>query len=133
MKKRLSSTRLILAVISVIAQLAAIWAVWRWLLPELGVQLAVWGLIIALVAWILVSIFFYINGTRALRTKEYAGLSSMVGLTGKADGSLAPEGMVKIKGELWAARVEQGIVESGESVIIIGEDGLKLLVRRQDQ
>jgi membrane-bound serine protease (ClpP class) len=54
----------------------------------------------------------------------------MIGTRGKAVGKLAPEGMVKIKGELWGARTEEGDIETGEDILVIGEDGLKLLVRK---
>jgi membrane-bound ClpP family serine protease len=130
MKKKLTSTRFILAVLSTAAQLVAIWALWRWLLPALNVRLDPWVLIIILLVWLLFCIFLYISGTGALKAKEYAGLSSMAGLSGNAIDRLAPDGMVKIKGEFWKARAEGGIIEPGEAVIVTGRDGLKLRVRK---
>jgi membrane-bound ClpP family serine protease len=132
MKKILTSSRLILAVISMAAEQVAIWAVWRWLLPELGVTLAVWVVIIAMSAWLLFGIFLYINGTTALKKKEYAGLSSMIGMSGKTVDRLAPDGMVKIKGELWKAAAEDGVIEADENITVTGEDGLKLVVRKNN-
>jgi membrane-bound serine protease (ClpP class) len=130
MKKKLTSTRLILAVISTAMEMVAVWAVWRWLLPALNVRIEVWVLIIALFVWLLFSIFLYTSGTSALKTKEYAGLSSMIGMAGKTVDRLAPDGMVKIKGELWKAVSEQGPIEAGENITVTGEDGLKLRVRK---
>jgi membrane-bound ClpP family serine protease len=37
---------------------------------------------------------------------------------------------VKIRGELWGAVAEGGDVSKGEEVIVTGEDGLRLTVRR---
>jgi membrane-bound serine protease (ClpP class) len=54
----------------------------------------------------------------------------MVGMDGKAHGELAPDGMVKIKGELWSARSEEGNIRHGEKITVTGEDGLKLIVRK---
>jgi membrane-bound serine protease (ClpP class) len=130
MNKRLTLTRLIIAILTEPMELFAIWAVWRWLLPALGIRLDVWVLIVLWVGWFLFGIFLFIMGTRALDKKEVKGLTSMVGSTGKASGRLAPDGMVKIKGELWNAHTEEGAIESGENIVVVGEEGLKLLVRK---
>jgi membrane-bound ClpP family serine protease len=130
MKKKLTSPRLLLAIISTVLEIAVIWAIWQWLLPELGVRVGVWVLIIVSVVWLLFSIFLYINGTAALKKKEFAGLSSMIGMPGQAVGMLAPVGMVKIKGELWNATSEEGSINPGEKITVTGEDRLKLVVRK---
>ena len=131
MKKKLTSdTRLILAVISMAAEQVAIWALWRWLLPELGVTLSAWVVISVMAAWLVAGVFIYVSGSGALKAKEYAGLSSMIGMSGQAVGRLAPDGTVKIKGELWNAAAENGIIEIGDNITVIGEDGLKLRVRK---
>ena len=130
MKKKLTSSRLTLAVTSMVAEQVAIWAVWRWLLPELGATLAVWVVVVVMAAWLIAGTFLYITGSRALKIKEYAGLSSMIGMAGQAVDCLAPDGMVKIKGELWKARAEESPIEPGDHIVVIGEDRLKLLVRK---
>ena len=130
MKKKLTSSRFILAVISTAVEMVVVWAVWLWLLPELGVKVEAWVLITVLIGWLLFSVFLYINGTAALKKKEYAGLPSMIGMSGKAVDRLAPGGMVKIRGELWNAEAEEGIIEAGENITVTGQDRLKLLVRK---
>ncbi len=55
---------------------------------------------------------------------------SMVGMSGRAAGPLSPEGMVNIRGELWKATSVEGNIKSGEEVTVVGEEGLKLKVRR---
>jgi membrane-bound serine protease (ClpP class) len=132
MKKKLICGRLTLAVISMAAEQVAIWAVWRWLLPELGVTFAVWVVVAVMAAWLVTGGFLYISGTSALKIKEYAGLATMIGMSGKAVDRLAPDGMVKIKGELWNASTEDGIIETGENITVTGEDRLKLVVRKTE-
>jgi membrane-bound ClpP family serine protease len=58
--------------------------------------------------------------------------SSMVGLEAEVVSPLRSEGVVKVRGELWKAAVIEGEASQGQSVVIIGLDGLKLLVRHKD-
>ncbi len=131
MNKSLTRTRLILAIISTSIEEVGIWAIWRWLLPEFGILLPVWLLIVIMVAWAVFGTWLFIFTTWALKKQVPAGLPSMVGTVGKASGNLAPEGMVKIRGELWGAVSEEGDIADGESIIVTGENGLKLLVRKK--
>jgi len=131
MNKNLTWTRLILAVISTSLEEVGLWAIWRWLLPEFGIILPVWVLITIMVAWAVFGTWLFIFTTWALKKQATAGLPSMVGTAGKASGALAPEGMVKIRGELWGAISEEGDIADGEKIIVTGEDGLKLMVRKK--
>ena len=56
----------------------------------------------------------------------------MVGLKGLVVKPLSPEGMVKINGELWEAQTTGDVLRQGERVIVEGQDGLKLIVRKAD-
>jgi len=58
------------------------------------------------------------------------GLPTMIGSKGKVASPLAPEGQVRIKGELWGATSDEGNIDTGEWITVVGEDGLKLVVRR---
>ena len=58
------------------------------------------------------------------------GLPSMVGARGKAASRLAPDGFVRIKGELWEAKSEGEEIDTGEQVTVVEQDALKLTVRR---
>jgi membrane-bound serine protease (ClpP class) len=124
------TARLILAIVSTSLEEAALFVIWRWGLPQVGVYLPLWVLIVAMVVWaIYASISFWI-GTRALGRKEMVGLATMIGGTGRVVSPLAPEGQVRIKGELWGARAIDGNVDVGEEVTVVGQDGLKLIVRK---
>jgi membrane-bound serine protease (ClpP class) len=65
---------------------------------------------------------------RARRAKRAVGASGIVGLKGKAVTPVAPEGTVFVRNELWRARAGRAIGE-GESVLVIGLDGITLKVR----
>jgi len=38
---------------------------------------------------------------------------------------------VRIKGELWSAKSNEGDIEVGEYIVVVSEQGLKLFVRRR--
>jgi membrane-bound ClpP family serine protease len=126
--KRLTGARLVLAVITTTLEEVAIYAIWRWWLPELDIRLPVAALIGIMVAWAIFSVSLFVLTSNILKKQIPAGLPSMVGTRGKVTSTLSPEGMVKIKGEFWAARSKTGSIKVGEEVEVVGEDGLKLMV-----
>src|SRR4030042_1407715 len=130
MNKRLTQARLVVAIVSTAAEEVLIWSIWRWLLPEFEIKLPGAALIGIMIGWAVFSIWLFVFTSRTLKRQVPVGLPSMVGATGKAAGKLAPAGMVKIRGELWGASSTEGDIDNGESIMVIGEDGLKLLVRK---
>ncbi len=130
MNSKLTRNRLILAVLSTGAEEVAIWVIWRWLLPQFDIHLSVGVLIGVMAAWGAFSIWLFVFTTHALKKQVTAGLPSMVGTRGRAASALKPEGMVKIKGELWGAVAREGDIAAGEDIRVIGEDGLKLVVEK---
>ena len=124
--------RLILAIISTTLEEAALVVIVLWGLPQLGIQVHLPGLIALMVAWLVISVIIYRIGSRALRRKLLVGLPHMVGTQGKVVSPLSPEGLVRIKGELWVAKAAGGEMQSGEKVIVVEQDSLKLVVRRSD-
>ncbi len=131
-KQGMMTTRLIIAIVTTILEEAAIAAVVLWGLPKLGVDLPIFVLVIIMVAWAAYAVFTYRMGSRALRKKPVAGLIDMVGSKGEVAKRLDPEGLVRIKGELWQAKSDGGNIESGEEVTVVGQEGLKLVVRKGD-
>lgn len=74
---------------------------------------------------------------RTQRRKPTTGARSLVGLVGEVRSPLAPSGMVRIEGELWAATAE-GLAEGesiprGAHVEITDVQGLRLTVRKTDR
>ena len=108
----------------------AIVIIWRWLLPEFGIRLSLAVLIGVMLGWAAFSVASFVFTTRIMKKQRVIGLPSMIGSKGKVASSLAPQGLVKIKGELWGATSAEGNIDPGEGVEVVGEDGLKLVVRK---
>ena len=123
--------RLIIAIVSTTLEEAALVVGVLWGLPRFDIHIPLWVLIIVMVAWGAYTITTYRMGSRALRRKPIVGLLNMVSSKGEVVSSLVPEGMVRIKGELWRAESASGRLDTGEKVIVVGQDGLKLTVRRR--
>lgn len=124
------TARLVLAIISTFLEEVAIVVIVLWGLPRLGIQIPWAGLIALMVAWLAFSVITYQIGSRALKRKPVVGLPAMVGSQGKVVSPLAPEGLVRIKGELWLAKSAGKSIDAGEEVIVIEQDGLKLIVHK---
>jgi membrane-bound ClpP family serine protease len=131
MNKRLTTYRLALAVFSTSLEETAIWAISRWVLPDFGLEMPFPLLIVIMAAWLAFSGWLFVFTTRTIKRQAHVGLPSMVGTSGRTVGQLAPEGMIKIRGELWGAVAEDGEkIEAGAEVIVAAQDGLKLTVRK---
>ena len=130
MDSRITKARLALAVVSTSLEEAALWVIWRWLLPDFGIKLPVAVLIVVMIVWAAFGTWLFIFTTRVLKKQAAVGLPSMVGAVGKVASRLAPEGLVRIRGELWGAKSNEGNIEAGEAVVVVSEQGLKLFVRK---
>jgi len=102
-----------------------------WGLPQVGIHLHVGVLIALMAALAAYAVTTYRMGSRALKRKPVVGLPGMVGSRGRAVGDLAPEGVVRIKGELWESRAAGRRIDAGVWVTVVGQEGLKLIVRRE--
>jgi membrane-bound ClpP family serine protease len=130
---KLTRTRLILAVVSTTLEEATIWVIWRWVLPDFGLNLPAAFLVSVMAAWLIFSVWLFFFTTRILRKQVQVGLPSMIGTRGKVTHILNPEGTVKIRGELWSAVAEEGKMEAGTEIIVVAQDSLKLTVRRESR
>ena len=130
MDKNITTARLILAIVSTALEEVAIYVIWRWLLPEFDIRLSFSVCIGVMVAWAAFAVALFIFTTRTLKRQTVVGLPTMIGSRGKVASSLAPVGMVRIRGELWGATSAEGNLVTGEQVEVVGEDGLKLVVRK---
>jgi membrane-bound serine protease (ClpP class) len=93
--------------------------------PEMRLPL---GLVLAVVipfALILIVMVRLALGAR--HTKVATGLAGMIGLKGRAETAIEPEGRVFVRGELWRAR-SQTKIAAGENVRVVGVEGLMLYV-----
>ena len=120
--------RLILAIISTLLEETAIAVIVLLGLPRLGLYIPLPGLIAVMVLWLAYSVVTYRAGSRALRRKPVINIP-VIGSKGKVVSPLVPEGLVRIKGELWVAKSAGKKIRVGGEVIVVEQDGLKLVVR----
>jgi len=125
------TTRLIVAIFTTLMEEAVLVAIVLWGLPQVGINLHVGVLIALMAALAAFAVTTYRLGTRALKRKLMVGLPGMVGARGKTVGDLAPEGTVRIKGELWDSKADGRRINAGVWVTVVGQEGLKLIVRRE--
>ncbi len=127
------AARLIVAIVSTLIWEGTLVVVWRWGLPEFGIRLHVSALVVAMVVLAAYSVISFHIGSRALSKPALIGMASMVGSRGKAVSPLAPEGTVMIGSELWTARSVEGNIAQGEEAKVVGQEGLRLFVRKLDK
>jgi membrane-bound serine protease (ClpP class) len=86
-----------------------------------------WGLVVVGCAAVveIAETFFWVRLSRRWRVR--AGAETMIGASADVVSPCRPRGYVRIEGELWRARCEQG-AEPGDHVRIVGREGLTLLV-----
>ena len=68
---------------------------------------------------------FWHRRVRGIRVS--AGAETMEGASGQVVQACLPEGLVRVRGETWSARCEQG-AQVGEKVTVVGRDELMLIV-----
>ncbi|HSO75008.1 MAG TPA: nodulation protein NfeD [Blastocatellia bacterium] len=78
----------------------------------------------------MIMIFVLKLAIRARRGKVTTGTAGMIGLLGRAESAIAPQGTVFVRGELWRARSGMSIAR-GEGVRVKGIDGLTLDVEAE--
>ena len=67
---------------------------------------------------------------RTVRARRAAtGAETLLGQTASVVTACLPDGQVRLAGEIWEAHSDDG-AEQGETVVVTGRDGLKLLVER---
>ena len=99
--------------------------------PDPSLQIS-WAVIVPVVG--LSALLFIITVTVALRVhreKTDTGKEGLIGKQARARSELNPTGLVFIHGENWTARSDEP-VHKGEKVIIVGMDGLTLIVRKAE-
>jgi membrane-bound serine protease (ClpP class) len=89
---------------------------------------------VVIVMTVLMLLFFFVVVGAAIRAhmrKVETGEQGMLGVTGRALNALSPNGNVLAAGERWRARAVEGSIGEGESINVVGQEGLRLLVRRR--
>ncbi len=99
--------------------------------PEVsGVRVSFWGVLApAAVSFTLVAGFVVFALGRTLRRAQISGVGELVGLVGRSETALAPDGRVFVRGEYWSAHADQEI-PAGQPIEVVAVEGLRLRVRR---
>ena len=100
-------------------------------LPELSdLRVSFWAVLVPAVTGMAAFAAVVLFGVgRTLRRRQVAGVGEMIGMVGRVESALQPEGSVFVRGEHWKARADEPIV-AGDRVEIIAVEGLRLRVRR---
>ena len=119
-----------MAIVSTLLEETAIAIIVLLGLPYLGIHnFPLAGLIALMVAWGAFSVFTYRMGSRALERKPVIRLP-VTGSYGRVVSRLAPEGLIRIESELWVATSAGVEIDVGTEVIVVEQDGLRLVVRK---
>jgi len=119
---------IVFSIVTGLLEEAALAAVVLWLLPLLGVNIPIWGLILLMVAYGVKEGITYRIGARALQRKPVVSLEAMVGCRGEAATPLAPNGYVRVEGELWRASSTGPNIDEGDEIVVVEVRRLTLLV-----
>jgi membrane-bound ClpP family serine protease len=89
------------------------------------------GAVICFVAWMLKDWILYPWLRSAYEVSPRTGSKTLIGYKGVAESHLAPEGFVRVRGELWQAVATPSdlIISSGIKVEIVDAEGMKVFVR----
>ena len=116
-------------IVTALLEEAVLVAVVIWLLPQWGINIPIWGLVLMMVALGAYNFITYRMGKRALDRRPTASLEALVGCSGEAATPLAPKGYVQVKGELWRALSTEQNIDKGEEVMVVEIKKLTLLVK----
>ncbi len=101
----------------------------QWLLaPEIAIQIRNTLLLASSVLSVFFGFLLY-KVARARGLEVRTGSEAIGGSSGVAVTRLAPLGEVRVGGEAWRARAEGGEIERGARIVVVGREGLLLVVR----
>ena len=89
------------------------------------------GALICFAAWMLKDWILYPWLKSAYKVSNRTGSKTLIGYKGVAESHLAPEGLIRVRGELWRAVASPRdlIIRTGIAVEIIDTDGMTVFVR----
>jgi membrane protein implicated in regulation of membrane protease activity len=107
-------------------------ALFLWFLTDQG-AVPRWAGAGFLVFWILKDFATYPFVRRAYENNAKNGSEALVGGKGMTHGPIAPEGYIKIQGELWKARAEGQSIPKDRIVRVTGANGMTLTVEAESK
>ncbi len=112
-------------ILSILKQMALVAAV-LWVLPEIGISIPVWGLILIMIALGAYSIMGYKMGKKAIEKSPLEWPAG--GSNGRATTPLTPTGYVLIGSERWKASSIETNIDKGTEVTVVRVEGTQLFV-----
>jgi membrane-bound serine protease (ClpP class) len=85
------------------------------------------GIALIVVA-LIISVIFYI-GVKAQFKRVRTGKEALIGAKGIATADLKPKGEVRVMGEFWEATSKSGEIATGQTVEVVGMEGMFLVVK----
>lgn len=116
------------AIVGTLLEEAILVAIVLWLLPRFDINIPLWGLAILMVALAVYSYVMYRVGRSTFLMRPKVAAEAIIGNEGKVVRRLAPEGYVKVQGVLWKATCNESELEAGDEVVVVGIEGLRLIV-----
>jgi len=89
------------------------------------------GVTLIIVA-LIVSFIFYV-GVKAQFRRVKTGKEALIGSKGVATTDLKPKGEVRVMGEFWEATAKDTDIFAGQTVEVVGMDGIFLVVKPTEQ
>ncbi len=128
MLKRFNA-RLILTIIISLIDEAIIIFILFFVLSLFGIEMPLWLIITLVLALSALTYVVY----RALSKKPLLGFESMIGKSGLTVSPITRKGTIRIGNELWSSETNYEYIEAGVEVIVTGQTGLKLNIRKKIQ
>ena len=85
-----------------------------------------------IVVALIVSVIFYV-GVKAQFKRVKTGKEALIGAKGIATSDLKPKGEVRVMGEFWEATSKNGEIATGQTVEVVGMEGMFLVVKPAEQ
>ncbi|HEX78517.1 MAG TPA: hypothetical protein G4O03_08975 [Dehalococcoidia bacterium] len=124
---RALSTVFVLLLDEIILAALVLFILWK-----LGIYLPLWALITLAAMLVVCSFGLYKVIMPAVNGEQVSGRQGMIGLHGRVVTPLTPEGVIKVRGELWKASSIDASISPEEEIIVVGLEGLRLFVRRKN-
>lgn len=101
-----------------------------WALADFEVDLTA-GIVVGVLLGVAVCLVFgYYIAISMGKREQVGGREGMIGLRGRVVERLNPQGLVKIRGELWTALSQDGDMEKGQEVEVVDMRGLTVVVKK---
>lgn len=104
---------------------------WPEVSPAMPYVRVSWWLVALMTAGFLAFFLLALSAVwRAQRRKALTSLDAVIGAKGWATSDLNPLGTVLVKSEEWTAEAMEPPISKGESIEVVGRDGIRLIVRK---